>query len=130
MPLRHHLQNGIFILDDVKIFCVSRNRRKHLFLLDIATGAEGWQGTALLWESWRTTAASGTAGRERDPGLWASAFLDFSLRTKAQEKVLAECVASANMTWKKSVTQLCLTLCDPLDSIAHLAPLSMEFSRE
>ena len=26
--------------------------------------------------------------------------------------------------------QLCLTLCDPMDYIAHGAPLSMEFSRQ
>ena len=29
-----------------------------------------------------------------------------------------------------SVTPLCLTLCDPMDCIAHQAPLSMEFSRQ
>ena len=29
-----------------------------------------------------------------------------------------------------SVTQSCLTLCDPMDYIAHQAPLSMEFSRQ
>ena len=29
-----------------------------------------------------------------------------------------------------SVTQSCLTLCDPLDYIAHQVPLSMEFSRQ
>ena len=28
------------------------------------------------------------------------------------------------------VTQLCLILCDPLRTIAHQAPLSMEFSRQ
>ena len=28
------------------------------------------------------------------------------------------------------VTQSCLTLCDPMDYIAHQAPLSMEFSRQ
>ena len=27
-------------------------------------------------------------------------------------------------------TQLCPTLCDPMDYIAHQAPLSMEFSRQ
>ena len=31
---------------------------------------------------------------------------------------------------KVLVTQLCLTLCDPMDYIAHQAPLSMEFSRQ
>jgi len=29
-----------------------------------------------------------------------------------------------------SVVQLCPTLCDPMDCIAHQAPLSMEFSRQ
>ena len=28
------------------------------------------------------------------------------------------------------VTQLCLTLCDPMDSSLHQAPLSMGFSRQ
>ena len=28
------------------------------------------------------------------------------------------------------VTQLCLTLCDPMDCVAHQAPLSMGFSRQ
>ena len=28
------------------------------------------------------------------------------------------------------VTQLCPTLCDPMDYTAHQAPLSMEFSRQ
>ena len=28
------------------------------------------------------------------------------------------------------VTQVCLTLCDPMAYIAHQAPLSMEFSRQ
>ena len=31
---------------------------------------------------------------------------------------------------KVLVAQLCLTLCDPMDCIAHQAPLSMEFSRQ
>ena len=29
-----------------------------------------------------------------------------------------------------SVTESCLTLCDPMDYIAHQAPLFMEFSRQ
>ena len=29
-----------------------------------------------------------------------------------------------------SVTESCLTLCDPMDYIAHQAPLPMEFSRQ
>ena len=28
------------------------------------------------------------------------------------------------------VAKLCLTLCDPMDCVAHQAPLSMEFSRQ
>ena len=31
---------------------------------------------------------------------------------------------------KVLVTQSCLTLCDPMDCVAHQAPLSMEFSRQ
>ena len=31
---------------------------------------------------------------------------------------------------KVLVAQLCLTLCDPMDCVAHQAPLSMEFSRK
>ena len=31
---------------------------------------------------------------------------------------------------KVLVTQLCLTLCDPMDCVAHQAPLSMGFSRK
>ena len=32
--------------------------------------------------------------------------------------------------WKVKVAQSCLTLCDPMNDIAHQAPLSMEFSRQ
>ena len=31
---------------------------------------------------------------------------------------------------KVLVTQSCPTLCDPMDCVAHQAPLSMEFSRQ
>ena len=31
--------------------------------------------------------------------------------------------------WARSVTQLCLTLCSPMDCIASQAPLTREFSR-
>ena len=31
---------------------------------------------------------------------------------------------------KVLVTQSCLTLCDPVDHVAHKAPLSMEFYRQ
>ena len=31
---------------------------------------------------------------------------------------------------KVLVTQLCLTLCDPMDCVAHQVPLSMELSRQ
>ena len=34
------------------------------------------------------------------------------------------------MKAKVLVTQSCLTLCDPMDCVAHQGPLSMEFSRQ
>ena len=34
------------------------------------------------------------------------------------------------VTVKVFIAQLCLSLCDPMDCIAHQAPLSMEFSRQ
>ena len=42
---------------------------------------------------------------------------------------ISGCVCVCVCTCACLVTQLCLTLCDPW-TIAHLAPLSMEFSRE
>ena len=35
-----------------------------------------------------------------------------------------------NLPVKVLVTQLCPTLCDPMDYIAHQAPLSMEFFKQ
>ena len=36
-------------------------------------------------------------------------------------------LSSVQFSW---VAQLCLNLCDPMDYIAHQAPISMEFSRQ
>ena len=39
-------------------------------------------------------------------------------------------ILSCSHNYVGSVTQSCLTLCDPMDCVAHQTPLSMEFSRQ
>ena len=43
---------------------------------------------------------------------------------------LSSCSQKSNVNHRSEVAQSCLTLCDPMDSSLHQAPLSMGFSRQ